>query len=328
MNPDDRGDDSSLAHALENADDQTFLEAASDALQAHGRPGVSGADPEIAAAALQMVEDIHSQQAEEVAVRFVSSEPRWVSDDDGDNLQVLLKYMVDRFLPGAIRADGDNNGDVISLLHEKGFWTVEALASCFEEIYPNFPHLPEGQARPLKETEVRTIQAWSSGGQVAEAIIFGLRRMFPQIDRGLRDGTCDEMEVLTNPAYADAVLQITLLAWESSPMAIQAGYTPTQERREKIVAWLAGRTPNVGAIHQAWLAVRQAEQAADRPSRLETISERARQRNRTGGPGAEEVAEMSLEEIDRMTDDEVSAALTNVQTARAEEFRKARKKLL
>jgi len=318
-----------LHHHLAHLDEGTLLEAASDAIR-DNRPTAADSDPEIYAAAKEMVAGVLDDIAEREAMVFISQEPRYVRTED--NLAALLTDIVANYCPGEIDVPSTENSSVITYLtqHEPKLFTAALLHESFDHLYPDqIPDLPEGVGRSLTVNERRTAQVISASGDTVGAIMYAMGIAHPELRAAVESGEADIYSAIADSRYADSIRDIVFLVWETSPNqggGILEGYVPSEENKQAIFAVIGSRPVTVALLTAAWRQVKRGQERG--PSSLVEQSERARARQRTGGPSAAEVEQMSEADIEALSDDEVAAALQNAQLARADAVRQARRKLL
>lgn len=187
---------------------------------------------------------------EERAQQFRAARSKYNPTEE--NKQALLERLGDEHVGYCL----DDPGDMMSLLLNRGAWTVENLCSAFDSLSNEGKLTPRpGDARRLDADELRTLSAFCAGCQT-DTEFERVLDQYLYLATGNRKGW---RTVATDSRYSRVLEQAISFCFENS----QPDYSPTSERRRFLKKYLAGRFPSIRLLRAAWVACQRAEEKGE-----------------------------------------------------------------
>jgi hypothetical protein len=177
-------------------------------------------------------------------------------------------------------------------LIRRGFWNLPNLTAAFQALSRDGAlERDPADPRPLSEHQRRSIALQASTGDIDGAISRYLHQRLPEpVANHLVEafGQEDVFDQLADPQWKKIVEEAVWYCWSYG----RSNYSPTNERKQFMQTYIAGRIPTGPLLDQAWKACQEAEKDVMRSAVLQQVGE----------PGQD-----SAPDLDRLSDEEVES---------------------
>lgn len=223
--------------------------------------------------------EVRDRRGETIAEAFKRANPSYIPT--AHNYELIAQTLSFNALSSS-QQNGTLN-EIVADLIDGGHWTVANLTACYQALdREGLLDVPVGSARNLSDSEALRVARLAQSGRadlaIGEYLKFAL------------GGEEPDMAVVHDPHYRDVCDRAVMCVWECAT----ADYSPTDERREFIQRYSAGRPMTLHLLDAAWAACQANEQRHDRSELL------APYQRPEGTPPP------SQKQIDEMSDDAVT----------------------
>lgn len=239
--------------------------------------------------------DVRDRKAEAVATAFKRRCPGYIPTNA--NYETMIRTLAYNSLTRTQQSGGieQQKDDLIA----SGVWTVENLESAFRALEREGRlDVAAGTARNLSERErlhvIRLAQAGNTQGAIDQYLRYAL------------DEDTLSLDIIADPAYRGVLDTAVMFCFEVAT----ADYAPSDERRNYLLRYAAGRPLTFPLLNQGWQTLKAREANYTRTEILESA-----QRREFAPPSLQQMDEMDDEAFDRLYHDTLRSYATSVRTA-------------
>jgi hypothetical protein len=256
----------------------------SDALERAGR---ETGDPNLR-------DEVRQRKGDLIAQHFKAACPTYVPTQH--NFRVITSTLSFNALPPS-QQDGDIEDQVAALI-DGGHWTVPNLVACFNALTrEGLLDVAEGSARNLSERErlhvIRLAQSGNTQGAIDEFLRCAL------------DEDSLSLDIISDPDYRGVIDSSVLFVFESAT----ADYSPSDERRNFLLRYAAGRPLTFPLLNQAWSTLKAREASYARTEILDSFQRRESE----PPPSLKQMDELDDEAFDRLYHDTLRSYANSVR---------------
>ena len=208
---------------------------------------LASADPEIA-------EQLEDRIAEDVAEKFLRSNPDYLRTDR--NFQTILDFLTNRYLRREID-EFKTGDDAIRQLMRVGAWNPEGITNAYRQLLRQGSLVvPANQPRSLTDRELAQCAQLAANGDVIGAVCSYLQhRISEDVADEVSFSLMAPESFTSDPQFRPYIDEALLFAWENS----RVDYSPNETRRGFLRNYIGGRFVTIALLDAAWEACKKHE---------------------------------------------------------------------